>query len=259
MAVTTKLVEVKTDRLVPYANNAKKHGEDQINRLKDSISEFGFVSPCLIDKDYNIIAGHGRWEAAKRLGMESVPCVFVEGLTEEQRKAYIIADNRLGELGEWDMDLVADELRSLSEAGFEFELTGFDTFELADFDEETNAIKGVSKYSSKVNIPQYEPTGEEVSVEECVDLDKTYELMAEIDKADIDKDLAEFLKVAAYRHAVFNYRKIAELYANADKKVQELMESSALVIIDVEDAIAHGYCRLTKTISDILNEVDSDE
>lgn len=259
MAKTTEMVEVAVSKLVPYEKNAKQHGEEQIERLKNSIQEFGFVSPCIIDRDYNLIAGHGRLEAAKQLGIEKVPCVFVEGLTDEQRRAYIIADNRLGELGEWNMDLVAEELRSLADAGFDIDLTGFEDYELADFDEETNAIKGVSNYSRKVNIPQYEPTGEEVDVEECVDLEKTYELMSEIDDADIPKDVAEFLKIAAYRHAVFNYRKIAEFYANADKDIQELMERSALVIIDVEDAIANGYCKLTKTISDILSEVADEQ
>ena len=83
MAKTTDMVEVAVSKLVPYENNAKKHGKEQLKRLQESIKEFGFVSPCIIDKDYNLIAGHGRLEAAKQLGMESVPCVFVEGLTEE--------------------------------------------------------------------------------------------------------------------------------------------------------------------------------
>ena len=103
MAKIGKVQEVAVNELVPYEKNAKLHGEDQIEKLKASILEFGFLTPCLIDKKKNIIAGHGRVMAAKALGMETVPCVFIEGLTEAQRKAYILADNRLGELGEWDI------------------------------------------------------------------------------------------------------------------------------------------------------------
>ncbi len=100
MAKIAKVQEVTTTKLVPYEKNAKIHGQGQIEKLKASIQEFGFLTPCLIDKDFNIIAGHGRVMAAKELGIEKVPCVFIEGLTEAQRKAYILADNKLGELGE---------------------------------------------------------------------------------------------------------------------------------------------------------------
>jgi ParB-like chromosome segregation protein Spo0J len=120
-----KIESVDVGLLVPYAKNAKIHGKKQLEKLKDSIQEFGFLTPCLIDKDFNVIAGHGRIMAAKELKLKKVPCVFVEGLSEQQRRAYILADNRLGELGEWDMDLVAQELNELNGEGFNIDLTGF--------------------------------------------------------------------------------------------------------------------------------------
>ena len=126
MTKTTKMVEVPVSSLRPYANNAKKHGQEQLEKLKASIEEFGFLTPCVIDSDYNLIAGHGRVIAAQEMGIEAVPCVFVEGLSEEQRKAYILADNRLGELGEWDMGLVDIELSDLAAMDFDVTLTGFD-------------------------------------------------------------------------------------------------------------------------------------
>lgn len=126
MAKTTKMVEVAVSSLKPYDRNAKKHGEKQLEKLKASIEEFGFLTPCLIDKENNIIAGHGRVMAAKELGLKTVPCVYIEGLTEAQRKAYVLADNRLGELGEWDMELVNAELEALNEEGFDISLTGFE-------------------------------------------------------------------------------------------------------------------------------------
>ena len=126
MAKIADVQEVSLEKLRPYERNAKKHGPGQVEKLKASILEFGFLTPCLIDSDYNLIAGHGRVMAAKELGIPSVPCVFIEGLTEEQRRAYILADNRLSELGEWDMELVMGELAELDELGFDTELTGFD-------------------------------------------------------------------------------------------------------------------------------------
>ena len=120
-----KIENVDPKKLVPYKNNAKIHGKKQLEKLKDSIQEFGFVSPCLIDKDYNLIAGHGRVLAAKELGLQEVPCVFIEGLSDQQRRAYILADNRLGELGEWNMELIAEELEQLMDEGFNIDLTGF--------------------------------------------------------------------------------------------------------------------------------------
>lgn len=125
MAKTTAMVEVAVDSLTPYERNAKQHPAEQIEKLKASIEEFGFLSPCLIDRQGNIIAGHGRVEAAKALGMETVPCVYVEGLTDAQRRAYILADNRLTEMGGWDMSLVSEEIEWLQGEGFNIDLTGF--------------------------------------------------------------------------------------------------------------------------------------
>lgn len=126
MAKIARVQEVAVSKLRPYRQNAKRHGEEQIEKLKDSIHEFGFLTPCLIDSEYNLIAGHGRVEAAKALGLSTVPCVFIDGLTEAQRRAYILADNRLGELGEWDMATVNVELHGLDAMDFDVDLTGFD-------------------------------------------------------------------------------------------------------------------------------------
>lgn len=138
MAKIDGVQEVSLELLKPYENNAKIHSETQVKQIADSISEFGFLNPCLIDKDFNIIAGHGRVMAAKKLGMETVPCIFVEGLTEAQRRAYILADNRLTELGEWDFDKVQLELKELADMNFDVELTGF---ELEDYGEPKEIIE----------------------------------------------------------------------------------------------------------------------
>lgn len=127
---TQELQQVEISKLVPYANNSRTHSKEQLKKLQSSIREFGFVNPILIDRKYNIIAGHGRVLAAKEDGLETVPCVFVDHLTEAQKKAYIIADNRLAEDAGWDKDLLAIELESLMELDFEIDLLGFDAAEL---------------------------------------------------------------------------------------------------------------------------------
>ena len=126
MGKIAKVQEVALTKLVKYENNAKKHPQEQIDLLVRSINEYGFINPCLIDKDFKVIAGHGRIEAAKQIGMDTVPCLFVEGLTEAQYKAYVLADNKLTEMGEWDMDLVMSELQDLQDMDFDISLTGFE-------------------------------------------------------------------------------------------------------------------------------------
>lgn len=119
------LPTIRIDELIPYENNAKIHGPEQIEQLRRSLREFGFVSPVLIDKDKNLIAGHGRVEAARAEGMIEVPYVTVSDLTEAQRRAYIIADNRLAETGEWDAARLKFEMEELSSLSFDTALTGF--------------------------------------------------------------------------------------------------------------------------------------
>ena len=95
MQTTTDFQLVPTDKLIPYVNNARTHSKEQITKLRSSLREFGFINPVIIDRDFNVIAGHGRIEAAKAEGITEVPCVYVDHLTEAQKKAYILADNRL--------------------------------------------------------------------------------------------------------------------------------------------------------------------
>lgn len=115
----------KIDELTPYANNARVHSPAQIELLRRSLREFGFVSPVLIDAAGNVIAGHGRIEAAKQEGIQAVPCVLVEHLSDAQQRAYILADNRLAELSTWDEVTRDSELLRLRSEGVDITLTGF--------------------------------------------------------------------------------------------------------------------------------------
>ena len=122
---------VKIEKLKPYENNARTHSEEQVEKISRSIKEFGFINPVLIDSDFGIIAGHGRVLGAKKLGMKEVPCLFVEDLTDEQKRAYILADNKLALDAGWDDEILRQEIKALADLDFDVSLTGF---ELEDFD-----------------------------------------------------------------------------------------------------------------------------
>lgn len=125
MNMTTRLELRPIESLKPYANNARTHSPAQIKQLRRSLREFGFVSPVLVTSDGDVIAGHGRIEAARAEGISEIPCVLVEHLTDDQRRAYILADNRLAEAAGWDENLVSSELLALRDAGVDIALTGF--------------------------------------------------------------------------------------------------------------------------------------
>lgn len=131
MNKTKNIIQKIVDDLIPYARNARVHSKEQINRIASSIKEFGFINPVIIDKDGGIIAGHGRVEAAKKLNLKNVPCVLIEHLTETQKKAYILADNKLALDAEWDEEILKIELEELSIENFNVDLSG------ANFQEDT--------------------------------------------------------------------------------------------------------------------------
>ena len=132
MITTTQMQLVDINKLIPYVNNARTHSPEQITKLRSSLREFGFINPVLIDRKYNVLAGHGRIAAAKEEGITEVPCVFVEHLSEAQKKAYILADNRMAMDAGWDTDLLLVEMESLKDMGFDIGMTGFDEKEIAD-------------------------------------------------------------------------------------------------------------------------------
>ena len=131
-ATTPRIEMVPLDRLRPYEHNARTHSPDQIDKLRASLREFGFVNPILIDQDYGIIAGHGRLLAAQAEGMTELPCVFVEHLSDTQKRAYILADNKLAELAGWDDEMLKIELSDLDASGFDLDIAGFGDFDFND-------------------------------------------------------------------------------------------------------------------------------
>lgn len=229
--------------LKPYKKNAKKHPKEQVERIANSIKEFGFTQPVLIDKNNCVVAGHGRVLGAKKAGLKQVPTICLEDLTPEQIKAYRLADNKLNE-SDWDTALLMQSLDEISD--IDMSLFGFDLGKA--IEEEQN------KYTAKTNIPQYEPKGEQPTISELVDVSKTNELLRRIKDSNASEEEKRFLRLAAYRHLCFDYSKIAEYYCHADREMQELMEDSMLVIIDFEDAIAKGYVQLSEQVALLRGE-----
>lgn len=131
MQTTTEMQLVATDKLIPYVNNARTHSAEQINKLRASLREFGFINPVIIDREFNVIAGHGRIAAAKAEGIDEVLCVFADHLTEAQKKAYILADNRMALDAGWDEEMLKVEIEALQAEDIDLSLTGFDEKELA--------------------------------------------------------------------------------------------------------------------------------
>jgi len=124
--------------LIPYANNARTHSDEQIAQIAASIKEFGFTNPILLDGTNGIIAGHGRLMAARKLSLDTVPCIQLSHLSDKQKKAYILADNRLAMNSGWDTQLLTLELKSLDDEGFDLEMLGFDADELRELMSDVN-------------------------------------------------------------------------------------------------------------------------
>ncbi len=142
MNTTTEMQLVPVEKLIPYINNARTHSDEQIKKLRSSLREFGFINPVIIDRDFNVIAGHGRILAAKAENISEVPCVFVDYLNDAQKKAYILADNRMAMDAGWDEELLRVEIESLQGSDFDVSLTGFDETEIAElFADDNDDVK----------------------------------------------------------------------------------------------------------------------
>ena len=162
MTEDLEITYLPLDGLIPYVNNSRTHSEAQVAQIAASIKEFGFTNPVLIDGQGSIIAGHGRVLAARKLGFEMVPTIMLAGLTETQRKAYVIADNKLALNAGWDDELLALELSELGELGFDLELTGFTQDEIdaltpgdGDEEKEPSEPSGSGSLAARFMLPPF--------------------------------------------------------------------------------------------------------
>lgn len=161
MKTTSEMQLVPIGKLVPYVNNARTHSPEQINKLRSSLREFGFINPVIIDRDFGVIAGHGRILAAKEEGIKEVPCVFADHLTEAQKKAYIIADNRMAMDAGWDEELLRVEIEALQAEAFDLSLTGFDEKELSDlFKDDADVQEDDFDVDAELEKPTFSKSGD---------------------------------------------------------------------------------------------------
>ena len=251
MSDRLKIVYKPISELKEYSNNPRIN-DDAVRFVSNSIKNFGFLVPVVIDRNDIIVAGHTRVKACYELGITDVPCIIADSLTEEQVRAFRLADNKTAEIAEWDYEKLADELRDIFESSdIDMSLFGFK----ADGSEEGfGAFEDENPYVMNTEPPQYEPLGLDVTLDDCVDKTKCEELLKSIESADVPLDVKAFLRYASYRHLRFDYRNIAEYYCKAPPEVQRLFEDSALVIIDFDDAIKKGFIEVTNTLNELMDD-----
>lgn len=242
----------KVSELKLNPNNPRKN-DGAVDTVAKSIEKYGFKNPLIIDSNNIVWCGNTRLKASIKLGIKEVPCIVADDLTEEQIRELALIDNKSSEIAEWDYELLGDELADL-------ELSDFDLDWFGSNEEASTEIKESveeNPYTMKVDVPHYEIKGECPPIDDLVNLEKQKELEKEIKNSSISEEQKEFLLKASQRHLAFDYSKIAEYYAHQDKEMQELMEKSALVIIDFGDAIKNGFVEIRKEIEEIYNqEVD---
>lgn len=238
-----KVEYVPIDEIEAYPGNAKIHTGEQIEQIKKSIQEFGFNDPLGIWHG-EIVEGHGRLIAAKELGYTEIPVIKLDDLTDEQRRAYALVHNQTTMNTGFDIELLSMELDGIE--SFDMSVYGFETL--------TEGVLPEEKYIEKTDIPQYEPSDEHWEINDLYDDRKTQKLIEGIKESEIADDIKNFLILAAHRHTKFSYKKIADYYASAPQDVQRLMENSALVIIDFDNAIKNGYTTLDRLAGEYTDD-----
>lgn len=256
---------VPIDSLTPWPGNPRTH---DLNTLRMSLRTHGQYRPLVVQASTRrIIAGNGTREAAEAEGWSEIDVTLLD-VDDDQAARIVLADNRLSDLAGYDNVALLSLLESLPE----LDGTGYvdsDLDDLAGLLERSagdpfakplgdplgrlydGSITPPPEYSRLAGGGHYEITGENPPVSALLDSTKTTVLLTEISAAELPEDVRGFLVAAASRHLVFNYDKVAEFYAHAGPELQALMEASALVIIDYEDAIHHGFARLTAELADI--------
>lgn len=238
-------------KIIPNPKNPNKHPPEQIERLARLIDYQGQRHPIIVSRRSGfVVVGHGRLEAIKKLGWAQAAVDFQDFENEAQEYAFVVSDNAIAEWADLDLGAINSEMLELG-PDFDIDLLGLDGFKL-DLSENGELDEN---YTRKVEAPIYEPTGEKPTLAQLYDTEYTDELIREIDSLEVlGPEEKIFLKMAAHRHSKFNYKNIAEYYAHAPEVVKKLMERSALVIIDFDQAIELGFVKLTKEMSEIVGE-----
>ena len=237
MQIESKLIK----DLKPATYNPRQISTKQYKDLKASIEKFSLVDPIIINKDLTVIGGHQRLKVCKELKHVEIDCVVLD-LSKEEERELNIRLNKSG--GEFDMDILANEfdVENLVDWGFKHVELGL------------NIDKIDENYTRKIKTPHYEPRNIKPELSKLVDERKQKELLKKIQKSNVDNETKEFLIKASQRHLVFNYSNIADFYAHSDSETKELMEQSALVIIDFDSAIKNGFVEMSNDLKNLFDE-----
>lgn len=247
------------DRILEFQGNLKRLTTVNRNKLISSICRLGFIAPVFVwdnQSEYSLLDGHQRIKTLihmreKGWNIPMIPIVFVEALNEHDAREKLSAitssygEFNLSELTDWISDFDDEFKEALRFTDEALEISFGDS-------SSTGSAEGINSYTDKIKAPIYEPKEEEPpEIKTMINPEKAKSLMAEIKAADIkDKELKNFLIAAAQRHVVFSYDKIAEYYSHAEPEIQDLMEKSALVIIDFNKAIENGFVKLTGSLAE---------
>lgn len=257
--------QIKVDDLTPHPQNVR---QGDVGAISESLRIHGQYKPIVVQKSTNrILAGNHTWKAAKSLGWSEIAATVID-VDDEQGLRILIMDNRTTELATNDNEALASLLESLATSEESLAGTGYELDDLDDLLSFLAAnnypdISGMPNdgiaYSGKINVPQYEIVGEKPEVLELFDDTKTARLIKNVESSSAPDDVKEFLKFAAQRHTVFDYRKIAEFFPHQPKEIQQLMIESVLIIIDFDDAMKNGYVKLSERLGEIMTEGDDEE
>jgi hypothetical protein len=244
-----KIERRKVSDLKFYPGNPRKISKEMLEKLKNSIREFGAVEPLVVNTKNEVIGGNQRLKALQELGIEEVDCIVVD-LPKSKEKALNIALNKIQ--GEFDEDLLKSFLADIELP--DLDLTGLDE-ELEWLKEE----KEKTIYTTKISTIHYEPRGIKPNLSELYDDTKYKELLNEINNANIPDDIKYFLQLASTRFIKFYFSKIADFYAHSDKEIQQLFEKLALVIVDFNNAIANGLVEFNKRLQEIVEFIEAED
>ena len=236
-----KVEKIQINKLKPATYNPRQISTKQYKDLKASIEKFSLVDPIIINKDLTVIGGHQRLKVCKELKHVEIDCVVLD-LSKEEERELNIRLNKSG--GEFDMDILANEfdVENLVDWGFKHVELGLNIDKIDD------------NYTRKIKTPHYEPRNIKPELSKLVDERKQKELLKKIQKSNVDNETKEFLIKASQRHLVFNYSNIADFYAHSDSETKELMEQSALVIIDFDSAIKNGFVEMSNDLKNLFDE-----
>lgn len=250
---------VSIDDVQPHPKNVR---QGDIGAISQSLKAHGQYRAIVVQKSTgHILAGNHTWKAAKSLGWKQIDAHMID-CDDDRAMRIMLADNRANDLASYDDAALAELLKELDATDLGLDGTMFDgdALDTLLYDLEQNATNPLSdEYTKAINIPHYEIVGEQPNTSELCDTNRYQHLLDDIDKIEMPEDVRAFLRLAAARHIVFDYRKVAEFYPHASPEVQRLIEDSALVIVDANDAIRNGYALLEQTLTDLRIRDDEQE